>query len=149
MRAVAVPYVIALILGVAVIGLVGYWFATSGGKFGGQSSKTICDNKFLQYCVINPSSDYNTFDDTNTECTGLGSYTTCSQILGGGGGGQVLSNNLAFGAICDPANDKCNTALKLKCKPSENKCKGDMGYSCTTNPDCVSNLCQGTPLKCT
>ena len=51
-KAVAVPYIIAL-LGVAVIGLVGYWFASSGGKFGGQGSKTICDNKFLQWCVSN------------------------------------------------------------------------------------------------
>ena len=32
MRAVAVPYIIALVLGVAVIGLVGYWFISQGGK---------------------------------------------------------------------------------------------------------------------
>ena len=50
-KAVAVPYIIALILGVALIGLVGYWFATTGGKFGGQSVKTVCENKFLQYCI--------------------------------------------------------------------------------------------------
>ena len=93
MRAVAVPYVIALLLGVAVIGLVGYWFATSGGKFGGQSAKTICDNKFLQYCVTNPAKTaYTDFVEAgNTECGGLGSYTQCSELLGstGGAGGGV------------------------------------------------------------
>lgn len=141
-KAVAVPYVIALILGVAVVGLVGYWFATSGGKFSGQGSRTICDNKFLQYCVTNPTSDYDTFDNTNTECTGLGSYTACSQILGGGGGGGgPMPGNLGFGASCNSADDKCDKTAKLKCSSSKgNICLGDTGYSCGNNNQCV-NIC--------
>ncbi len=80
-KAVAVPYIIALILGVAVIGLVGYWFATTGGKFGGQSAKTVCDNKFLQYCVTNPSGNINLFTAANSECTNLVSYQACSELV--------------------------------------------------------------------
>lgn len=86
MRAVAVPYIIALILGVAVIGLVGYWFASSGGKFGGQSAKTICDNKFLQYCITNPGKSFTDFVNAgNSECTGSGSYNNCNEVLGATG----------------------------------------------------------------
>ncbi|MBI2005167.1 MAG: hypothetical protein HYS80_00185 [Candidatus Aenigmarchaeota archaeon] len=88
-KAVAVPYIIALILGVAVIGLVGYWFATTGGKFGGQSAKTICDNKFLQYCITKSGdAKYSDFQAVISECKSVdSSYTKCSEITVGTGGG--------------------------------------------------------------
>ena len=77
-KAVAIPYVIALVLGIAVIGLVGFWFVSSGGKFGGQSSKTICDNKFLQWCVAGTGSS---FDSYAPECANIASGN-CNELTG-------------------------------------------------------------------
>lgn len=50
-KAVAVPYVIALILGVAVIALLGIWFVITGGRFSGQSSDTYCQGQQVEYCT--------------------------------------------------------------------------------------------------
>lgn len=114
MRGVAVPYIIALILGVAVIGLVGYWFATSGGKFGGQSAKTICENKFLQYCITKSEDKlYSQFQSDVEECRAIdSSYTRCSELTGviGGKGGQPPAQQQpqckGAGEVCD-RNDEC------------------------------------------
>ncbi len=83
-KAVAVPYIIALILGVSVIGLVGYWFASSGGKFAGQSAITICENKFLQFCIGKSGDEaYSTFTSQTEECKSIpSSYEKCSNLVG-------------------------------------------------------------------
>jgi len=109
-KAVAVPYVIALILGVAVIALVGIWFVMSGGKFTSGSSKTLCDNKFLQYCATNPAGDYSKFK-TGTECANVpGTFERCN---------QVLSTCLPKGSGCpSDTSDCCSNACSgspLKC----------------------------------
>ena len=137
-KAVAVPYIIALILGVAVIGLVGYWFVTTGGKFGGQSAKTICDNKFLQHCVTNPSKSYADFVGGNVECSGLGSFTQCSEVLGTTSGSSPGTGNPPCGALnqcCKPGNI-CNP--ELKCQSGTCKQCISSGMICT-----ASTCCQG------
>ena len=52
-KAVAIPYVIALILGVVIIGILGYWFVSQGGKTVGVGVKAECDAKyqFNSYCA--------------------------------------------------------------------------------------------------
>lgn len=52
MKAVAVPYIIAIILGVAVIGLVGYWFFVSGGRFGATTVEQQCRTDFSKACSL-------------------------------------------------------------------------------------------------
>lgn len=52
MKAVAIPYVIALVLGVIIIGVIGYWFVSQGGKTVGVGSKAECDAKQSQYCQV-------------------------------------------------------------------------------------------------
>ncbi len=49
-KGVAVPYIIAILLGVAVIGLVGYWFFLTGGKLGTTSSEANCQSDLLTFC---------------------------------------------------------------------------------------------------
>ena len=44
MKAVAIPYVIALILGVVVVALIGYWFVSQGGKTIGAGKQAECDS---------------------------------------------------------------------------------------------------------
>ncbi len=54
-KAVAVPYIIAILLGVAVIGLVGVWFVSSGGKLTKASVETECRTKALEFCTRSPT----------------------------------------------------------------------------------------------
>lgn len=49
-KAVAVPYLIAIILAVIVLGVIGYWFLTSSAKGTGVTSEAFCRGRLLQYC---------------------------------------------------------------------------------------------------
>jgi len=72
-KAVAVPYVIALILGVAVIALIGVWFIMSGGKFGKSSTEIECKSAISIYCskLVSGLSNPLTSSD-QTKCTNTG-----------------------------------------------------------------------------
>ena len=137
MRAVAVPYIIALILGVAVIGLVGYWFASSGGKFGGQSAKTICDNKFLQWCITTGGS-LATFLTSNQECNNLGSYQTCDHILGKSAGSTSSSGGESGGT-----SGGSDRALNRGDKCSNNDGQGGRPANCPASElgTCTQGRC--------
>ncbi len=50
-KAVAVPYVIALILGIIVVAVIGYWFFVVAGGGGGQLSQTQCQANYINYCT--------------------------------------------------------------------------------------------------
>jgi hypothetical protein len=49
-KGVAVPYIIALILGIVVIGLLGYWFFVLGGQAGGTATSQGCNTKIASWC---------------------------------------------------------------------------------------------------
>ncbi len=49
-KGVAIPYVIAILLGIAVIGLIGFWLFKSSGIFGTKTVEQDCRNKFLRWC---------------------------------------------------------------------------------------------------
>ena len=46
----AVPYIIALILGIVVVGLLGYWFFVLGGQVGGTGTTQQCNAKQASWC---------------------------------------------------------------------------------------------------
>jgi hypothetical protein len=48
--AVPIPHIVALLLGIVVIALVGYWFFVQSGLWGNQSSLTICTGNAQAYC---------------------------------------------------------------------------------------------------
>lgn len=87
-KAIAVPYIIAILLGVAVIGLVGYWLFFSGGKFSGESLSLECNNQKLIFCQGG---------SWNEKC-GDSSKIDCNQILGisggAGGGGATRETSI-------------------------------------------------------
>lgn len=118
MKAVAVPYIIALILGVAVIGLVGYWFASSGGKFGGQSAITICENKFLQYCIGKGGSEtWTNFASQIQECKSVtSSYTKCGDMTGAGSSVQSTEEDkVVQKSACDGGQQDCIGSTGTDC----------------------------------
>ncbi len=65
MKGVAIPYVIALVLGVIIIGLIGYWLIFQGGKTIIVGNKAECDTMAFNYCNGFTSN----FDET--KCPGL------------------------------------------------------------------------------
>ncbi len=48
--AVPVPYIIALLLGIAVVAVLGYWFFVLGGQIGGEATLQNCKSKATIYC---------------------------------------------------------------------------------------------------
>ena len=157
-KAVAVPYIIAILLGVAVIGLVGYWYASTGGKFGAQASKTICDNKFLQWCL---SSQGVTFATHAPECVGVVSYSDCSELtVGSGGGGGPGCGCTGWTNVACGTSPCIGTQMKQtrSCTPPacniETQCISDPSCgggpppgcisegACTDDDECCDNTCQ-------
>mgnify|MGYP001579780828 CR=1 FL=1 len=51
MKAVAIPYVIALIFGVIVISILAYWIINQSGKTSAAGSSAECQAKAFSYCV--------------------------------------------------------------------------------------------------
>lgn len=47
MKGVAVPYIIAILLGVAVIGFIGYWLFFAGGRL----PQSDCETAQRQWCT--------------------------------------------------------------------------------------------------
>lgn len=79
MKAVAIPYVIALVLGVIVIGLLGYWFVSQGGKAISTGTKAECDS----LCVLWRNSGFNAKPAGLDKCPGkLAESAFCAVKLG-------------------------------------------------------------------
>jgi len=49
--AVPIPYIIALLLGIAVVAILGYWFFVLGGTWGGEVTAETCRTRALTYCT--------------------------------------------------------------------------------------------------
>ncbi len=102
MKAVAVPYIIAILLGVAVIGLIGYWLFVSGGKFGETAAEQQCRSDFLQACQSWASGGYLTNLPNNNGVFKNEGGNTCLK--------QVTGSEIVFG---DSSTSKAS--LKSKC----------------------------------
>jgi hypothetical protein len=48
---IPIPYIIALLLGIAVVAILGYWFFVLGGQWGGEASIDTCRTRAHTYCV--------------------------------------------------------------------------------------------------
>lgn len=56
--AIPIPYIIALIFAVIILGVIGYWFFVASGQGGGKMSEAICKAKAYEYCSIWSNSGY-------------------------------------------------------------------------------------------
>jgi hypothetical protein len=98
-KGIAVPYVIALILGIIVVGVIGYWFFVLGGKGGGTGTETACQAKLVSFCTQWSLKGYDQlgsgehFLDENPDCNiGKPPFSTiegdeegtCRDVLGQG-----------------------------------------------------------------
>lgn len=101
--AIPIEYIIAIILGIIVVGVLGYWFFVLGGRLPGQATETWCRARENQYC------------------SELSQYGFDENLLKQRHGVKDLNdywNKLASG--CDeigiprPTIDKCKALLGLK-----------------------------------
>lgn len=49
-KAIAIPYVVAIILGIIIVGVIGYWLFLLYGGGVGTASEAVCRSKLLTYC---------------------------------------------------------------------------------------------------
>src|SRR3989344_3883831 len=99
MKAVAIPYIIALILGVIIIGLLGYWLVSQGSKTISTGEQTECTAKQSNYCNVYQVSGFKIepggFTWTNCQKP---TADSCKSVLGiSCGNGRVEADE-----ECDP-----------------------------------------------
>ena len=58
-----IPYIIALILGVIVIALLGYWLIFSGGKGSKVGQEAECRGRMVEWCVTKITANRNKVDE--------------------------------------------------------------------------------------
>ncbi|MBI1978658.1 MAG: hypothetical protein HYS62_01190 [Candidatus Aenigmarchaeota archaeon] len=102
MKAVAVPYIIAILLGVGVIGLVGYWLFVSGGQFGGGAAAQQCRSDFLQACQQWAASGYTAEQPSNNGVFQHSDGNACLK--------QVTGKSTADDATKDVYRSSCTIA---------------------------------------
>ncbi|MBI2005325.1 MAG: hypothetical protein HYS80_01010 [Candidatus Aenigmarchaeota archaeon] len=84
MKAVAIPYVIALIIGVVVVAVLAYWFISSAGKGSSIGTEAECTARKVEYCTTQVTDVWNKFKQVcgNDEWSKAGScYNFCSSIV--------------------------------------------------------------------
>ena len=134
-KGVAIPYIIAVLLGIAVIGIIGYWFFFLGGSLGGEVSSADCQRKLVTYCSIWLGQGYSgtspgvgDWDDYAIGCSKIGiaaptkgrdgSVQKCNDVLGRG---EVTGGGPKKGDSCDSSvRGACGT---LTCDPLLKICK--------------------------
>lgn len=104
-KGIAIPYIIALILGIAVVGLIGYWFFILGGRIPGEATMSSCQTKVTTWCSewartgefpyerdVNPKD----WDEYAPGCEGIGvgepSESACKNLLGLSGSSDTSSD---------------------------------------------------------
>ena len=93
--AVSMPYIVAAVLGVLIIGIIGYWFFTSTGIFGGAIIETACKAKLVTCCANDKSTTVDSCFDTNNECRNTIAGSTCESVgisVTGSGGAKTTGS---------------------------------------------------------
>jgi len=117
--AVPVPYIIALILGIIVVGLLAYWFFILGGKIPGITTEQWCNERKFSFC---------------TQWSECGYGTSCYP----GDWSGFASGCLEIG-IGEPSSTECSQLL-VGLRP--------IGAACSADDQCASGYCYCEPPDC-
>jgi hypothetical protein len=109
-----VPYIIALILGIVVVGILGYGFFILGWRIPGLSNQGNCQTKVTEWCSQWSKNDY---DSNNMPADTWETYAPGCDSAG----------------IGQPSAISCRLAMGLK----------STGQSCTDKVQCASQNCKG------
>lgn len=70
--AVPVPYIIALLLGIAVVAILGYWFFVLGGEWGGEVTIQRCRTRAHTLCSSWMTAGWSTVDVDGVDTPSVG-----------------------------------------------------------------------------
>ena len=83
--AVPIPYIIALLLGIAVVAIIGYWFFVLSGQTGGELTFADCKTRATTYCAEWSQAGYAVDSETGEPDIPLGwfsdAYPRCTTHL--------------------------------------------------------------------
>ena len=117
---IPVPYIIALILGIVVVGILGYGFFVLGWKIPGLSAELQCNARKDSYCTEWARSGY----DAEPQGGVWESYAPGCKDIG----------------VAKPSKYDCKLLFGLK----------PTGTACTNETQCASDSCQDcTSYPCT
>jgi hypothetical protein len=119
-KAVAIPYIVAILFGVVVIGLIGYWIFKTVSQGTGSGDLADCQTKELNYCSSWSNSG---FDESRRPSSVFGGWDSkkCNSVLGISGDDppseptcrSILSRLIVTGGICTDdkqcATGTCNS----------------------------------------
>lgn len=153
-KGIAVPYVIALILGIAIVGIVGYWFVGSGGKFSGASQSVYCQNKVVEHCTRILAGASGSFP---TECGSPLDLEKCKGVLGIAPSGssptvepppkKLLDDECTPASECDDqlvCVRKEDDSLRVPRTGETGLCKGAGGYDTGEAGHCGNDCAAGS-----
>mgnify|MGYP001592154200 CR=1 FL=1 len=128
-KGIAVPYIIALILGIIVVGVIGYWFFTTTTTGGGSATFQQCNAKKTQWCIewsktgfstTSKPASLGTWDLYAVGCTAIGvgepTSSVCQSLTGLGTASNV-------GKACAPGTAGDTFCTPLKCDSTTRECK--------------------------
>ncbi|MDI6798880.1 MAG: hypothetical protein QMD12_02705 [Candidatus Aenigmarchaeota archaeon] len=120
--AVPIPYIIGLILGIIIVGLLGYWFFVLGGRLPGVITEQECNKRKTEYCTKwsvwgyaedrKPGGGWN---DYAPGCKEIGidvpDKTECIRLFVGLKpiGELCEANGECASGFCNPETKKCDT----------------------------------------
>ena len=122
MKGIAVPYIIAIILGIAVVFIIGASFFSSSGDL----QQGSCNNKLSAYCNVWQGTGY----AGTGPAGGWGNYAPeCTKI-----GIEGVDENRCKGVL--GGTETARTTKK------------SIGADCASNAECESGNCDSTFQKC-
>ena len=102
--AIPISYIVALLLGIAVIGIIGYWFFFLGGEIGGEVTLNTCRSRAYTYCASWQAIGYSK-DSSTCEPDIVGWFSESYQ--------RCISHedDLGFRTSCPGNQDACKIIL--------------------------------------
>jgi hypothetical protein len=138
-KGIAVPYIIAIILGVLVIGIIGYWFFVLYGGGVGKSSEAVCNSKKQTFCSAWAATAYQTepsgdWESYAPDCIGVVSRPTIPECR------VLLTTAKPSGASCS-VDSECQSGSCPECPLSITSCPSDTP-PWSWRKDCTGNTCR-------
>ncbi len=85
--AIPIPYIIAIIFGIVVIAIIGYWFFTTAGDIGSASQQADCETALFEFCIswiregeANKPFDHKVVEDCGPLDIGVPTFAQCTSV---------------------------------------------------------------------
>ncbi|TAL47569.1 hypothetical protein EPN87_02635 [archaeon] len=135
MKGIAVPYIIALILGIVIIGLLGYWFFVLGGQVGGTGTMQTCSAKQAAWCQQWSVTGFSGNCPATQFCTSINDANTKWQSFAPGCDKSAPTQpfcQASFGSTSSSASGRTTVDCIVNDQPNDGVCTKAGYTSCDT-----------------